>query len=336
MSVKLKAATAIRSMMKAIRVSQFGGPEVLQLQTDVPIPKPSVGQVLLKVQAAGVNPVETYLRAGAYAKLPSLPWTPGNDGAGIVQDVGPGVTNVKVGDRVFTKGTITGTYAEYTVANSSCVHGLDDKLDFKQGAALGIPYFTAYRALIHRAHARSAMTVLVHGASGTVGIASVQFARAYGMTVLGTAGSEEGMKLVSGIGAHHVFNHRQAGYTDQIMEATGGRGVDVVIEMLANVNLQKDLEILAPGGTVAIVGNRGNIEINPRLTMAKESSIVGVFGGGITETEAKETAAAIKAGMESGWLKPYVGKEYPLQEAAKAHDDVINKTSSQGRIVLVP
>ncbi|XP_038045581.1 quinone oxidoreductase-like [Patiria miniata] len=331
-----KVAGVFRSIMKAIRVNQFGGPEVLKLQSDLPIPKPSAGQVLIKIGAAGVNPVETYLRAGAYAKLPGLPWTPGNDSAGIVQEVGSGVTDIKAGDRVFTKGTLTGSYAEYAVADSSCVFGLHDGLDFKQGAALGIPYFTAYRALVHRARARAGMTVLVHGASGTVGIASVQFARAYGMTVLGTAGSEQGMSLVSQIGAHHVFNHRQEGYIEKITEATGGRGVDVVIEMLANVNLQRDLEILAPRGTVAVVGNRGNIEINPRLTMGKESSIVGVMGAIITEADKRETNAAMQAGMESGWLKPFVGKEYPLKDAAVAHEDIIKTTSALGRIVLVP
>ncbi|XP_022088973.1 quinone oxidoreductase-like [Acanthaster planci] len=330
-----KVTGVFRSVMKAIRVTQFGGPEVLKLEANLPIPKPAAGQVLIKIEAAGINPVETYLRAGAYAKLPDLPWTPGNDGAGTVQEVGSGVTTVKVGDRVYTRGTLTGSYADYTVADKSCVFGLDEKLDFKQGATLGIPYFTAYRALVQRARAQAGMTVLVHGASGSVGIASVQFARAYGMTVLGTAGSEQGMKLVGEMGAHHIFNHRQQGYTDKIMEATSGRGVDVVIEMLANVNLQRDLEILAPGGTVAIVGNRGSIEINPRLTMGKESSIVGVMGS-TKEADTRETAAAIQAGMEGGWIKPFIGKEYPLQDAAIAHDYIIKTTSAMGRVVLIP
>ncbi|XP_033643569.1 quinone oxidoreductase-like [Asterias rubens] len=336
MSSASKAKIVLATIMKAIRVNQFGGPEVLKMQGDVPIPQPSPNQVLIKVQAAGVNPVETYIRSGVYSKLPTLPWTPGHDSAGTVEEVGSGVTKVKPGDRVFTKGTISGSYAEYTLAESSCVFGLDAKLDFKQGAALGIPYWTAYRAVIQRAHAKPGMTVLVHGASGSVGVGSVQISRAYGMTVIGTAGSEQGMKLVQDVGAHHVFNHRQAGYTDKIMEATGGRGVDVVIEMLANVNLQKDLEMLAYGGTVAVVGNRGSIEINPRLTMGKEASIVGVMAGVFKEAEFNEASSAILAGIESGWLKPFVGKEYPLQDASGAHDDIIKTTSAQGRMVLIP
>ncbi|XP_003453210.1 quinone oxidoreductase isoform X2 [Oreochromis niloticus] len=321
-------------LMRAIRVSEFGAPSVLRLRSDVTVPQPGRTQVLIRVHACGVNPVETYIRAGTYARKPTLPYTPGSDIAGVVESVGEGVTAVKAGDRVFTTATETGGYAEYTVAAGDSVYKLPDALDFTQGAAIGIPYFTAYRALIHKAHAKAGETVLIHGASGGVGIAACQLSRALGLQVFGTAGTPEGMKLVLNNGAHLAFNHRQEGYTDKIMEATEGRGVDVIVEMLSNINLSKDLQMLAYGGRVMVVGSRGSIEINPRDTMVKESSIVGVALFFATPEEMKECGALLYAGMEAGWLRPVVGSQYPLEKAAQAHHDIIESPGAAGKMVL--
>ncbi|XP_060940166.1 quinone oxidoreductase-like isoform X1 [Limanda limanda] len=321
-------------VMRAIRVSEFGGPSVLSLCSQVTVPKPGPRQVLIRVQACGVNPVETYIRAGTYSKKPTLPYTPGNDVAGVVETAGEGVVAFKAGDRVFTTATVSGAYAEFTVAADDCVHKLPDALDFTQGAAIGIPYFTAYRALIHKAHSKAGETVLIHGASGGVGVAACQLSRALGLRVLGTAGTPEGMKLVLNNGAHMAFNHREQGYTDKIMEATDGRGVDVIVEMLSNVNLSRDLEMLAYGGRVTVVGSRGPIEINPRDTMAKESSIIGVVLFFATPEEMKECVALLYAGMEAGWLRPVVGSQYPLDKAAQAHHDIIESPGAAGKIVL--
>ncbi|XP_033096009.1 quinone oxidoreductase-like [Anneissia japonica] len=328
--------TLHQATMRAVRVHAFGGPDKLKLDSDVPIPEPNEKQVLVRVHAAGVNPVETYLRQGTYHIKPPLPWIPGNDCAGVVEKVGPGVSKYKTGDRVFTYKSVTGSYAEYTVTNEKDVFTLPAPLSFQQGAAMGIPYFTAYHALILRAKAKAGHKVLVHGASGSVGIASVQLAKAYGMTVYGTAGSPEGLELVRNAGAKMSFNHRQPGYTDKIMEATDGSGVDVIIEMLANVNLQKDLELLARGGTVAVVGNRGNIEINPRLMMLKESSIVGVLIPPDAEAIKLQINAALQPGMEQGWIQPVIGKEYSMAEAGQAHEDVVSTKPTLGRLVIVP
>ncbi|XP_044224480.1 quinone oxidoreductase [Thunnus albacares] len=321
-------------LMRAIRVSEFGGPSVLRLSSDVTVPQPEHRQVLIRVHACGVNPVETYIRAGTYSRKPTLPYTPGSDVAGVVDTVGEGVTAVKVGDRVFTTATVSGGYAEYAVATDDCVYKLPAALDFTQGAAIGIPYFTAYRALLHKAHAKAGETVLIHGASGGVGVAACQLSRALGLRVLGTAGTPEGMKLVLNNGAHLTFNHREEGYTDKIMEATEGRGVDVIVEMLSNVNLSKDLQMLAYGGRVTIIGSRGPIEINPRDTMIKESSIMGVALFFSTPEEKKECAALLYAGMEAGWLRPVIGAQYPLDKAAQAHHDIIESPGATGKIVL--
>ncbi|XP_070602277.1 quinone oxidoreductase isoform X2 [Erythrolamprus reginae] len=268
--------TTGRNMMRAIKVFEFGGPEVLKLQLDTLVPVPKENQVLIKVHVCGVNPVDTYIRSGSHKRKPTLPYTPGTDVAGVIEEVGEHVTDFKKGDRVFTLGTISGAYAEYTVASINTVYPLFDKLDFKQGAAIGIPYFTAFRALFQKGSAKAGETVLVHGASGGVGIAACQLAKAYGLKVWGTAGTERGMNLVLKNGACRAFNHRKSDYLVEIKKISGAQGIDVIIEMLANVNLANDLKLLSRGGRVMIVGSRGPIEINPRDTMANESSIIGI------------------------------------------------------------
>ncbi|NWU68893.1 QOR oxidoreductase, partial [Pterocles burchelli] len=327
---------APRGTMRAVRVLRFGGPEVLTLQPGVPVPEPGDSQVLIKVHACGVNPVETYIRSGSYARRPALPYTPGTDVAGVVEGVGEHVAAFKKGDRVFTTDTISGGYADYAVAAADRVFPLSDKLDFRQGAAIGIPYFTAYRALFQKGRAKAGERVLVHGASGGVGIATCQIARAYGLKVLGTAGTEEGMNMVLRSGAHQVFNHREANYLDKIKEYTGTEGVDIIVEMLSNINLAADLQLLSCGGRVMVVGCRGPVEINPRDTMSKESSIIGVSLFLATEEERRECATALLDGIEAGWLKPMVGSEYPLEKAVQAHEDIIHSAGARGKMVLVP
>src|SRR6201993_277782 len=211
--------------MKAIRVHQFGGPEALQFE-EVPTPKPDAGQVLVRVHAAGVNPYDTYMRAGTYAIKPHLPYTPGSDAAGTIEAVGSSVTKVKPGDRVYTAQTLTGAYAEYALALEDQVHPLPKNISFEQGAGVWVPYGTAYHALHHFAKARAGETLLVHGASGGVGTASLQIARAMGLTVFGTAGTDKGLELAKREGAHQAFNHTKAGYQEEILKATNGRGVD--------------------------------------------------------------------------------------------------------------
>ncbi len=320
--------------MKAIQVHQFGGPEVLVLE-EVPTPKPGPGEVLVHVRAAGVNPYDTYMRAGTYAVKPSLPYTPGSDAAGTVEAVGSSVAKVKPGDRVYTAKTITGAYAEYALALESQVYLLPEKISFAQGAGLWVPYGTAYTALHHHAHARAGEALLIHGASGGVGTAAVQFARAQGLTVIGTAGTQRGLELVKKEGAHHVFDHTKAGYAEEIQKVTGGKGVDVILEMLANVNLATDLKLLALHGRVIVIGNRGEITINPRELMARRAMVRGFTLWAATEAESVEIHAAIAAGLENVTLRPIVGKELPLKEAPKAHQEVM-APGAFGKIVLIP
>ena len=320
--------------MKAIQVHQFGGPEVLQL-VEIPTPQPGPGQALVRVHGAGVNPYDTYMRNGTYAIKPPLPYTPGSDAAGVVESVGEGVTKLKPGARVYTARTVSGAYAEYALVLESQAHPLPDKISFAQGAGVWVPYGTAFTALHHHAHARPGETLLIHGASGGVGTAAIQFARAMGMTVFGTAGSQKGLDLVRREGAQQAFDHSKAGYTEEIMKATGGRGVDVILEMIANVNLANDLKMLAINGRVIIIGNRGEITINPRDLMARRAIARGFTLWAATEAETVEIHAAIGAGLENGTLRPIVGKELPLKDAAQAHVDVL-AAGAHGKIVLVP
>ena len=320
--------------MKAIRVHEFGGPEVLRLE-ETPEPKPSAGQVLVRVRAAGVNPVDTYIRSGVHAVKPALPYTPGLDAAGEVEAVGEGVTRFAAGQRVYTAGSLTGTYAELALCEESQCHPLPERVTFAQGAGVFTPYTTAYRALFQRAKAQPGETVLVHGASGGVGTAAVQLARAAGLRVVGTAGTEEGRRLVSEQGAHEVLDHRAPDYFEQLDGLTGGRGVDVILEMLANVNLDKDLGAVAKGGRVVVVGSRGTVEINPRTAMTRDASVLGMTLFNISPQEFVSIHAALGAGLEAGTLRPVVGRELPLAEAARAHGEVL-KPGAYGKIVLTP
>jgi len=318
--------------MKAIRFHSYGDPAVLVLEL-APRPEPKPGEVLIRVHAAGVNPVDAYIHTGTYARKPNLPYVPGTDLAGIVAAVGADVSRVRKGDRVYAYAG--SAYAQLAVCEEWQVHPLPERLSFQQGAAIGVPFGTAWRALFIRAHARAGDTVLVHGGSGGVGTAAVQIARAHGMRVIGTAGTDKGVALVRDQGAHIVLNHRDPDYMQQILPLTGGRGVDVVLEMLANVNLDRDLEVLAPGGRVVVIGNRGRVEIDPRKAMGKDAAILGMTLFNVTRPELHEIHSGVVAGLENGTLTPVIGKELPLAEAIKAHV-LVMEPGAFGKIVLIP
>src|SRR2546426_1838498 len=320
--------------MKAIRVSEYGGPAVLKLD-EVPAPKPGPTQVLVRNHAVGVNPVDTYLRSNTDSRGPKLPYTPGSDSAGVVEAVGSGVTSVKAGDRVYVGGTVSGAYAELSLCNEAQVHPLPGNASFAQGAGVNVPYATAYHALFHRAHGESGESVLVHGASGGVGIAAVQLARARGLTVIGTAGTEKGRKMVAEHGAHHVLDHTAPGYLDEVVKLTAGQGVDVILEMLANMNLQKDFGALAMRGRIAVIGNRGSVDFNPRLAMNKNAAILGVALFHASPAQLAGIHAALVEGLRNGTLRPIIHQELPLAQAPRAHEAVM-ENGHHSKIVLVP
>jgi len=326
--------------MLAISVTEFGAPEVLKVAT-LPKPSPGAQQVLVRVVAAGVNPVETYRRSGNYAGLPTLPWTPGADAAGVVEKSGDGASRFKGGERVWLSGCLTGTYAQYLLANEVDVHILPEAVSFEQGASVYIAYATAYHALfqIAKPNRNGPNTILIHGASGGVGVAAVQFAKQLGgnTKIIGTAGTQEGLDALLSIGVNHVLNHKTDDFKAKVLEFTDGKGVDIIIEMLANVNLAKDLTVLALGGRVAVVGNRGSIEINPRDLMGKRASVHGVMLGNATSEERQEFIQAINKGLADGTLKPIVGKKFALAQAPDSHTYILNPPQGAlGKVILSP
>ncbi|HSH68476.1 MAG TPA: NADPH:quinone reductase, partial [Deferrisomatales bacterium] len=302
---------------------------------EVATPVPGPGQVLVAVRAAGVNPVDTYIRAGVHGYGAEVPYTPGSDAAGVVDRVGDGVTGVAPGDRVFTAGTVTGAYAELTLCAAGQVYRLPERADFAQGAALGIPCAAAYRALFQRGRARPGETVLVHGATGSVGLAAVQLARAAGLVVFGTGGDAAGCAAASESGAVRVFDHGAPDHLDHVLAATDGRGVDLIVEMLANRNLGRDLAVLAPRGRVVVVGSRGTVEVDPRALMVREAEVRGMLLGQAPEAERSEIYAALQGALEGGFLTPPIGAEFPLEAAPEAHR-LVAGWQGGAKIVLVP
>jgi len=253
----------------------------------------------------------------------------------VVEALGSGVTRFQPKDRVYTFGGNSGAYAEQLLAPESRLQFLPEKMSFSQGAALGVPYATAHYGLFHRGQAQPGESVLVHGASGGVGIGAVQLARAFGLRVFGTASTMEGRRALLEDGAHAVFDHSEAGYFDKIVAATQGKGLDLILEMLANVNLDKDLKGLALRGRVVIIGSRGRVEIDPRDTMGRNADIRGLTLFNATEEDLKAIHASLLAGLENGSLRPRIAIELPLADAAKAHEAVM-KNSKIGKIVLIP
>ena len=324
--------------MKAIIQNKYGGPEELKYESDVPRPVPGPDEVLVHVKAAGVNPVDILVSEGGFGKE-ELPFIPGSDFAGVIEEVGTEVTgSVKKGDRVYGFGTVrpdAHTYAEYVTVKYNFVHPLPETLSFSQGAGIPVPYYTAYRVLYHTANAKPGEVVLVHGASGGTGIAATQIARSLGLTVIGTAGTTEGAELVKKAGAHYVFNHREEGYEEKIKKAAGEKGVNIVVEMVANKNLNKDIDLVGKQGHIVVIGGAGNISTAPITLLFKQVSITGAYTYNITEEELYETSRALHAGIETGWLRPFIWKELPLEKASEAYRLIRSGTGARGKIVLL-
>jgi len=324
--------------VKAIRAHSFGGPEVLQLET-VDDPVPGLGEVVVEVGAAGVNPADTYMRSGTYAIRPELPYTPGGDAGGVICAKGPDVTHHKVGDRVFV-GTalsfdLTGCYAEKVKRRASEVLPLAEGISFAQAATFGVSYPTAHYALFERGGAKAGETVFIHGASGSVGSSAIQLAKRAGLRVVGSAGTAKGLELVRAEGVDHAVNHTEAGYMNDVRRVTGGNGPELILEMLANVNLAADMDLAAKYGRIIVIGNRGEITVNPRVAMMKELDIRGIALWNATAAQIEPIMRDILAGVADGSLRPVVSREMRLSEAAAAHLAVLEHGIG-GKIVLIP
>ncbi len=324
--------------MQAIQAHSFGGPEVLQLdEIDDPVPGP--GEIVIDVRAAGVNPADTYMRTGTYAIVPDLPYTPGGDAGGVVSAVGAGVEALAVGDPVFVSTglsfDLTGCYAEKVKRKADEVLPLPANVTFAQAAAFGVSYTTAHYALFERGRAVPGETVFIHGASGSVGTSAIQLAKRAGLKVVGSGGTEKGLALIKSEGADLAVNHTSDGYLDEVKRFAGGQGPELILEMLANVNLAADMDLAAKFGRIVVIGNRGEITVNPRVAMMKELDIRGVALWNATRDQMRPIMADILAGVADGAIRPVIGREMPLSDAAAAHVAVL-EPGAHGKIVLVP
>lgn len=323
--------------MKAIMIRDFGNEDVLNVST-VPRKTNTPEEILIRVEAAGINPVDTYLREGFFAQLPPLPLILGKEVAGTVAAIGSNVThnpyNLKVGDRVYCMLPNNGGYAQYVASIPENVIPLPDKLTYSQGACLYVTYYTAYRALILRAKMKRNETVLIHGASGGVGTAAIQLAKHYGAFVAATAGSDAGIELCKSLGADYTINHRRDDHLQVAKRELGDRGFDIIFENVAHVFLGEDGHVLAPEGRIAIVGCKGSIEIAPRTLMVSEGAMIGVSLFLMTPENMDECTRVILQGIEDGWIKPVIEKEYTFHEARQAHHDMQKKSGKLGKLVF--
>ncbi|KAI6230412.1 Quinone oxidoreductase-like isoform X2 [Aphelenchoides fujianensis] len=286
-----------------------------------------------RLKAAGVNPVDTYIRSGTYALKPDLPYVPGREGAGVVEQVGPNVQQFKPGDRVWFAALRNGAAAEFAAIDADFVFRLPNRVSFAQGATLGIAYFTAYRALFLKAGAQAGQSLFVHGASGGVGLAACQLGKSHGLRVFGTASTPEGEALAREHGCEEVFNHREEGYVERIRERYP-LGFDIIVEMLANVNLCADLQLIAPQGRIVVVGNRGTIEIDPRQCMQKEAAIIGLMASVTTPEDYQRMGERVVGLLEGGHVTPNVGQTFPLEQLGEAHRRIL-EPGARGKIVVL-
>ena len=320
--------------MKAIRVSEYGGPSVLKLE-EIPTPQPGPGQVLVRNHAVGVNPVDTYLRSNTDNRGPKLPYTPGSDTAGVVEAVGSGVTGVKAGDRVYVGGTVSGAYAELSLCEPAQVHPLSANVSFAQGAAMNVPVrHRLPRPLPPRPRRGRRDPLRSRG----------ERRRGHRGRPAGAGARHDGhrhgghrARAAAGLRAGRPPRPRshRAGVPERAGDLTGGRGPDIMLEMLANVNLQKDLGVIALRGRIVVIGNRGTTEINARFAMNKDAAILGMALGNATPGQLAGIHAALVEGLRNGTLRPVVGQEIPLAQAPRAHEAVM-EAGHHGKVVLVP
>ena len=324
--------------MKAIRAHAFGGPEVLQLE-ELDDPVPGEGEVVVDVHAAGVNPADTYMLNGTYAIVPELPYIPGGDAGGVIAAVGAGVEAHSLGVRVFVgtalSGDLTGCYAEKVKRKACEVMPLPDGISFAEATAFGVSYTTAHYALFERGRAIAGETVFIHGATGSVGTSAIQLAKRAGLTVIGSGGTTNGLDLIRAVGADHAVDHNKEGYLDAVMQVTGGNGPELILEMLANVNLAADMDLAAKFGRIVIIGSRGEITINPRVAMMKELDVRGIALWNATAEQVALIMEDILNAVAEGKVRPVIGRQMPLAEAAAAHTAVL-EPGAYGKIVLVP
>ncbi|HSB81827.1 MAG TPA: quinone oxidoreductase [Candidatus Methylomirabilis sp.] len=322
--------------MKAILFDQVGGPEVLRVG-EVPKPEILPGMVLIKNHAIGVNFADVLFRRGTYLSQPSFPDTPGLEAAGVIEAVGPGVEDLKVGMRV--AAVTTKTYAEYTLAKASQTFVLPTMMSFERGAAFPIQTLTAYH-MIHTAHQTTPkQTVLVHSAAGGVGGLAVQIARAAGARVIGTISDDGKAALVKENGADLVINYVTHDFAEEALRFTDGKGVNLILDAVGKPTLERDFRCLAPLGRLILYGRAGGSPdpFNLLSLLGKSHTVSGFVLYTIFDMPEKKLEGVVHSLqlMQEGKLRLRIGKTFPLAQAAEAHR-YLESRQSAGKLVLIP
>jgi NADPH2:quinone reductase len=322
--------------VKAIVFEKLGGPEVLKL-AEVPKPEVKPGTVLVRNRAIGINFADTLFRQGQYAIAPKLPDTPGMESAGVIEQVGDGVDNLKAGARVAALGVKA--YAEYSIARAQTVMPLPDSVSFEEGAAFPIQLLTAWHILHSSHNTGPGQTVVVHSAAGGVGLAAVQIAKAVGARVIGTVSSDSKAALAREFGADETINYATQDFAAEVMKLTSGRGADLIMDAVGKPTFDKGLACLAPMGHLVIYGRAGGPPdpLNVFMLFQKSTKVSG-FMLNQAHTGAERWRRGIEESlrlMKEKKLRILIGKSFPLAEAAEAHR-FMESRGSTGKLVLVP
>ena len=323
-------------MTRVIAINKTGGPEVLSLE-DWPVGEPGPGQVLIEQKAIGLNFIDTYQRSGLYPM--TLPFIGGSEGAGVVKAVGPGVTAVKVGDRVCYQGQ-SGAYAESRLAAVEKLIPIPDGVDDETAAAVVLKGLTAYYLLFKTWEVQPGQTILWHAAAGGTGLIATQWAKALGATVIGTAGGPEKLALAKAHGCDHVIDYRTEDFVARVREITGGRGVDVVYDGVGKSTFEGSLDCLRPRGLLASFGNASGVVSIPDLTvLSRKGSLYVTRPTGAhyftRREDLLEGAEALFNVIRSGSIKVKIGSRFRLDEAEAAHRALEGRETT-GSVILLP
>ena len=323
--------------MKAVVCEAFGGPEVLALREVTDPPAPAYGEVQVRIRARGTQYVDVLMLAGKYQFRPEPPFVPGSEAAGEVVAVGPGVTRFKLGDRVMSRHRL-GAFAEVGNASAENCDPIPGGLNLEEAAVFRGAYSTAFHALLQRGRLAQGDRVLIHGASGGIGIPAIQIAKLFGAEVIATASTDEKRSVCLAEGADHAIDYRE-GFRDNIMELTGGRGVDIVYDPVNGPTFEESLRCLAWGGRILILGFLGGAPAAARTNylLIKGIEAIGVRIGGLNEAHPEIAAANGRELLDlaaQGKLKPRIWRRYPLSEAADAVQALIDRQVI-GKAVLV-
>ncbi len=323
--------------MKAMRLAEFGSPENLRLE-EAPDPELRKGHVVIRVKATGINPADLVRMSGRYPQPLPLPYIPGTDVAGEVEAIGAGVSHVRVGERVFGRSLNGGGYAEKACLPTNEIFQLPENLSFAEGAAIPVPFYTAYVALHHKAQIQSDETVLISAGGGGVGVAAIQLAKAAGARLITTVGSQEKAERTKELGADVALNYKEQDFAAEVQKLTDGKGVDVIIENVAADNFAKDFSALGRHGRIVLIGTgTGKAPESTFMTGAALFKEVTIYGMALSNSVAliPDIANALIPLFADQKVKAMVYKSYPLVEAQQALLDLV-AGKVFGKLVLAP